>query len=1833
MRIGSSSVSFINVRDGYSSATITLYKRSLTLLTKDNVNIKTIKYAFQSNSMLSGVEGLTLEQCLDGWTRNVPSGSNPLYTINATAFSDKNVDKIFPNEWTDPTILSENGSKGETGRSVASIILYQRSESKPSKPSSELVYNFHTGAISGELGGWSVSIPSFSSAPLWATNATTSTVLGENEQTGTIAPSLWSTPQKMVENGEKGNKGDKGANGTSNALITLYKRSASQPTAYDGGALTYTFATDTLSGNLGTWSRSISTGSSPLYAITARAYGTGETDIIDIGEWSTPAILSENGTKGENGSTVAVITLYKRGDTAPSTPSGTVSFSFHSYTVTNAEGWSLGIPSGTAPCWSIYATAVSSDGVSDTIEPSEWSTPVKAVENGKNGDKGDKGDNGNGVSNITNYYLATQASSNVTTATSGWTTAVQALSPEKKYLWNYEKVEYTDIASTNTTPCIIGVYGDKGSKGDKGDKGTDGKGIKSSVVTFQAGSSQKDKPTGTWTSTIPKTSEALPYLWTRTVITYTDDTTSEIYTVGVGLNGTHVGGRNLIRGTQTQLGGDMIRSPQPILSDNKYLGVCNICQTNRAWQGASYNFYEIYKRENFKIGDVVTFSIAVMANFTPAKDVEIELFRIGSTQANINDVSLVVGTKTLKPNEWTIYSVTWTIEQKHLDILQTRFSRAETNYYNESDYAFGEGNYIYFAGMKLERGNVATDWTPAPEDEIKTVSTEYYLSTSATSLSGGSWSTTAPTWVNGKYMWMRTVVTNGYGDKTYTPSENGVCIAGAKGDSVVSELQYHLDVSATLTTSQLQALANDSWSTRSTWEYGRYIYKRVKKTNLGTGAIEYTYQGRDTDLEDHFKTLLSFKISANRMNYPIDKRALDSEKTTIKISIDEQYYHPDSYYVAINGEVQTPAITDNSFTFDILTRTGKDLYNVVVIPKKDGAYITDVYGELNIIALDITEYDKFYGAVSSLTFTGITLLDGDSCFLTEAVGDNEANKIYVYQNNSWVDFNSATLTTDKRMLILSKAQKAALEYANLKGTIASEFAYIGTLIANYVYAREIGAETITLTGENGKLVGGDYTTEDVDGFLANKGIYLDSDGTAKLNDAKLKNCKIDSGVINNITITGAIDNEVMTTTIAESAGEAVSIGSVDDTNKWYLKSQAEAKIKSLITANQLYSFSNGENINGNASLKLLNNTDDSWASSGAIPNYYYISQAINGISAGVDTTGDYGGMAYGNGYLIWGSYRTFFRIKIATDSGAGFIYDSFDSISEKIPWYNKNLSRYAKTRIVFNKDNNLFYLFCNYADLSAGDNYNKCFFATSSNGDSWSVGVNGSPFECSFSSNFYAQYMEDSKSIYLWGTKKGDTKTTQVEVYSTNGYGTNDTASIEALNLTLYTMMATSKHLDYMATIDTGAYVQETKVYYKNGGTITSFHEATNLPSGKLTRFIKFKSNLYAIFNYNALYKISDDTYAPVFTKVFDFSSPSATTTNLNVFITEDYLIIKKKIGETYYNYIYDGTNYYTPQGTENWIDNAFLWNSEIDIYPICNGKNVYYTYDNKLIRVYRGKRGFQQKLVVLGGDYNDLGAFSTYVSGTLINTPIKASSLNLPSTIPTDMDTYRKIPTLFAKTDVYLSLASASVESYTRFDITTNKDIVVPAYSGKPSKIDTSPTSFKINNIEYANSYWFIKNKTALAISFTPNAVAKGVYTGDLNPKEVDGESASARDIGNITPYDTITGREITANEKLIAGNIEPKTASANIGSANQKFDNVYANKVNGVAADSFVTFDKLSTDTAMKIQWHGTDWNKSEVGYVACWKMGDGSLIHTVPISQFASATNGLVYGAVFN
>lgn len=94
---------------------------------------------------------------------------------------------------------------------------------------------------------------------------------------------------------------------------------------------------------------------------------------------------------------------------------------------------------------------------------------------GAKGEPGKNGANGKSIGSVINYYLATSSATGVTTSTAGWTTEVQNVSLQKKYLWNYEVSKYTDGTTASTTkPCIIGSYGDTGQPGKDGAKGADG---------------------------------------------------------------------------------------------------------------------------------------------------------------------------------------------------------------------------------------------------------------------------------------------------------------------------------------------------------------------------------------------------------------------------------------------------------------------------------------------------------------------------------------------------------------------------------------------------------------------------------------------------------------------------------------------------------------------------------------------------------------------------------------------------------------------------------------------------------------------------------------------------------------------------------------------------------------------------------------------------------------------------------------------------------------------------------------------------------------------------------------------------------------------------------------------------------------------------------------------------------------------------------------------------------------------------------------------------------------------------------------------------------------
>lgn len=87
---------------------------------------------------------------------------------------------------------------------------------------------------------------------------------------------------------------------------------------------------------------------------------------------------------------------------------------------------------------------------------------------------------------------------------------------------------------------LKGAPGATGSRGATGAAGADGKSITvtSKSVTYQTSTSGTTAPTGTWSTTVPSVAKG-QFLWTRTIVTFSDSTSVTFYSVGyMGTNAT-----------------------------------------------------------------------------------------------------------------------------------------------------------------------------------------------------------------------------------------------------------------------------------------------------------------------------------------------------------------------------------------------------------------------------------------------------------------------------------------------------------------------------------------------------------------------------------------------------------------------------------------------------------------------------------------------------------------------------------------------------------------------------------------------------------------------------------------------------------------------------------------------------------------------------------------------------------------------------------------------------------------------------------------------------------------------------------------------------------------------------------------------------------------------------------------------------------------------------------------------------------------------------------------------------------------------------------------------
>lgn len=205
-------------------------------------------------------------------------------------------------------------------------------------------------------------------------------------------------------------------------------------------------------------------------------------------------------------------------------------------------------------------------------------------EEGPQGPQGDPGAPGVGISSVTEYYLATAASTGVTTTTSGWTTTVQSTTTTKRYLWNYERMTFSDGKTKITDPVIIGVHGATGA---------DGKGIRSIVEWYLVTSERTGVTPSTdgWKTTPDVTTPTERYLWNYEVVTYTDGSTTQTAPAIIGTHGET--GATGAQGPQGPQGNPGATGPQgPAGSTGKglvsvvdewYLSTSSTSQTGGSW--------------------------------------------------------------------------------------------------------------------------------------------------------------------------------------------------------------------------------------------------------------------------------------------------------------------------------------------------------------------------------------------------------------------------------------------------------------------------------------------------------------------------------------------------------------------------------------------------------------------------------------------------------------------------------------------------------------------------------------------------------------------------------------------------------------------------------------------------------------------------------------------------------------------------------------------------------------------------------------------------------------------------------------------------------------------------------------------------------------------------------------------------------------------------------------------------------------------------------------------------------------------------------------------------
>lgn len=384
---------------------------------------------------------------------------------------------------------------------------------------------------------------------------------------------------------------------------------------------------------------------------------------------------------------------------------------------------------------------------------------------------------------------------------------------------------------------------------------------------------------------------------------------------------------------------------------------------------------------------------------------------------------------------------------------------------------------------------------------VQSVDVLYYLSSSSTSLSGGSWSTNSPTWVDGKYIWSKTKVVYTDGSSIET---NPACITGGKGNtgddgrgisSIVEE--YYLSTSS-------NSLVGGSWSTTPpTWENGKYIWTR---------------------------SVITYTDSTSTTTNPICSTGSTGETGIGVKSVAEQYYLSTSYSTPTGGSWQTsvPAWQDGKYIWTRVVIT----YTNNTYTETDPVCVTGGKGPsgndgVGISAVDVLFYlstssssleggawsttspkwedGKYLWTKTKVTYTNGSTWESDPACITGSQGKTglpgamlrprgvwKANTEY-YNNETFID----TVIYDGQNKLCKITHTSTTSFDSTKWEEFSEFENIAT---NVLLAQNA---TIDVLGSSGIFVGNLDKTKGwimTEGSIKHNvtGVELTSDGKISL---------------------------------------------------------------------------------------------------------------------------------------------------------------------------------------------------------------------------------------------------------------------------------------------------------------------------------------------------------------------------------------------------------------------------------------------------------------------------------------------------------------------------------------------------------------------------------------------------------------------------------------------------------------------------------------------------------------------------------------------------------------